>query len=94
MLKVLQKVDAFRRPGRFQNFLLACEADARGRLGLEDREYPQAAYFRRAWREASQVTADQVDGEDVSGAEIGVAIDKMRLRVITALKAESADQLP
>ena len=49
ILKVLKGADAFRRPGRFLKFLLACEADARGRTGLENRDYPQAAYFRSAF---------------------------------------------
>ena len=89
ILKVLHKVDAFRRPERFQKFLLACEADARGRLGLEDRDYPQADYFERAWKEASQVTADQVGDASASGAEIGAAMDKMRLKAIKAVKAET-----
>ncbi len=94
ILKVLQKVDAFRRPQRFQKFLLACEADARGRTGFEDRDYPQADYFKRAWTAASKVSADQVDDEEASGAEIGVAMDQMRLKAITAMKAESASQVP
>ncbi len=94
ILKVLHKVDAFRRPERFRKFLLACEADARGRLGFEDRTYPQADYFKRAWEEASQVTADQVDAANASGAEIGAAIDKMRLRAIKAVKAKTAAQVP
>ena len=46
VLKKLEQLDAFRRPQRFQQFLLACEADARGRTGFEDRAYPQADYFR------------------------------------------------
>ncbi len=94
ILKVLHKVDAFRRPERFRKFLLACEADARGRAGLEDREYPQADYFERAWHEASEVTADQVTDTEASGAEIGAEIDKMRLKAIKAVKAQTTDQLP
>ncbi|MGB4947594.1 MAG: multifunctional CCA addition/repair protein, partial [Candidatus Competibacter denitrificans] len=42
LLKILQAMDAFRKPQRFAHFLLACEADARGRLGLTERAYPQA----------------------------------------------------
>ncbi len=94
ILKVLQKVDAFRRPERFRKFLLACEADARGRAGLEDREYPQADYFERAWNEASQVAADQVTDPEASGAEIGAEIDRMRLKAIKAMKAQYNDQVP
>ncbi len=94
ILKLLQNVDAFRRPERFQKFLLACEADARGRSGFEDRDYPQAAFFERAWKEASKVTADQVANEEASGAEIGAEIDKMRLKAIKTVKAETARQVP
>ena len=41
MLKTLEACDALRRPERFADLLLACEADARGRTGLENRSYPQ-----------------------------------------------------
>jgi tRNA nucleotidyltransferase (CCA-adding enzyme) len=37
IVKFLGRADAFRRPERFAQFVLACECDARGRLGLEDR---------------------------------------------------------
>ena len=45
LLKTLQGLDAFRRPERFEEFLLACTADSRGRLGFEQRPYPQADIF-------------------------------------------------
>ncbi len=48
LVDLFEKSDAFRRPERFANFLLACEFDARGRLGLEDRLYPQRDYVTRA----------------------------------------------
>lgn len=94
ILKLLQQVDAFRRPERFMNFLLACEADARGRTGFENRDYPQAAYLKRALTGAMAVTADQVPATGLSGAEIGMEIDRRRLEAIRALKAEAARQLP
>ena len=59
ILKVLEGADAFRRPGRFEQFLITCEADARGRKGLEDRNYRQAELFRGALAAAMAVdTAD------------------------------------
>jgi tRNA nucleotidyltransferase (CCA-adding enzyme) len=94
ILKVLQRVDAFRRPERFEKFLLACEADARGRTGFEDREYPQADYFRRAWREADRVTPDQTADSEQNGAEIGAEVEKKRLQAIETVKVEAADQDP
>jgi len=63
---VFEKTDAFRRPERFEAFLLACEADARGRTGLEFRAYPQAQRFRTAFAAASSVDAGRIasDNED------------------------------
>ena len=60
VLKVLEKTDAFRRPERFEKFLLACEADARGRAGLEDRDYPQAGAMRAAFAAAAAVDAGAI----------------------------------
>ena len=57
ILKVLEKTDAFRRPDRFELFLLTCEADARGRAGLENRRYGQADYLRGAFAAASAIDA-------------------------------------
>ena len=63
VLKVLEKTDAFRRPGRFDQFLVACEADARGRAGLENRRYEQAGFFRGAFAAASAVDAAAIARE-------------------------------
>lgn len=60
ILKVLEKTDAFRRPDRFEQFLVTCEADARGRAGLEDRRYPQADFLRRALAAAAAVDAGSI----------------------------------
>jgi tRNA nucleotidyltransferase (CCA-adding enzyme) len=48
MLRLFESLDAFRRPTQVAQFLLACEADSRGRTGFEDREYPQAQILRGA----------------------------------------------
>jgi len=45
LLKLIEALDGFRRPERVQKFLLACEADAKGRTGLEERDYPQNEYL-------------------------------------------------
>ncbi len=63
VLKVLERADAFRRPERFEGFLIACEADARGRKGLEDREYPQADVLRAAFLAAKAVDAAAIAKE-------------------------------
>ena len=55
LLKLIEALDGFRRPERVQKFLLACEADARGRTGLEQRDYPQSAYLTTVLNELSQL---------------------------------------
>ena len=63
VLDVFERLDAWRRPERMRQFLLICEADKRGRLGLEDQPYPQAAYlaelFRRAREPAAQALLER-----------------------------------
>jgi tRNA nucleotidyltransferase (CCA-adding enzyme) len=94
ILKLLKEIDAFRRPERFRKFLLACEADARGRTGFEDKPYPQAAYLERAGKEAGRVKADQAADTATNGAAIGAEIDKKRLEAIKKVKAETVQQVP
>ena len=88
ILKVLNRTDAFRRPARFEKLLLACEADARGRTGFEDREYPQADYFRGALAAAVAVDIADLKAHDRSGTEIGVEIGRRRLAAIRAFKSD------
>ncbi len=89
LLKTLESCDALRRPERFADFLLACEADARGRTGLEARAYPQREYVSRA-REAAaavQMTAEERAG--LSGEKIGQELRRRRVAAIAAIKEES-----
>jgi tRNA nucleotidyltransferase (CCA-adding enzyme) len=83
ILKLFEKADAFRRPERFELFLLACEADARGRTGLEDREYPQADFLRGAFAAATTVDSGAIAAK-FEGAEIPAAIRDARRRAIQA----------
>ncbi len=85
LLKTLEGLDAFRRPGRFAGFLLACEADARGRTGLEDCEYPQAAYFEKALAAANSVATKELQESGLTGAAFGDALRTERVKRIAAL---------
>lgn len=92
VLKLLTATDALRRPERFEAFLLACEADARGRKGLEQRDYPQADYLRRALAIAQEVTAAQFSEQGVTGKALGEAISAERARRLDALRDEQRDE--
>ncbi|MGO4814513.1 multifunctional CCA addition/repair protein [Cupriavidus sp. 2MCAB6] len=63
LTRLLERCDALRKPGRFAQALQACEADARGRLGFEDREYPQTARLLMALEAAASVDAGAVARE-------------------------------
>jgi len=82
LLKLLESTDAFRRPQRFAQFLLACEADARGRLGMEHAPYPQAEYLHAALSAASAVDLQSLGVEKLEGAEIGARLQRARLEAI------------
>jgi tRNA nucleotidyltransferase (CCA-adding enzyme) len=86
VLKLLGETDGFRQPQRFDELLLACEADARGRKGLHDRAYPQAEHLRTALRAARAVDAATVRAEHaVEGPALGKAIHDARLAAIKAV---------
>jgi tRNA nucleotidyltransferase (CCA-adding enzyme) len=85
LLELLEAVDAFRRPARFEQFLLACEADARGRTGFEDREYPQADYLRRALEVAAPVRLDEEEMKKLVGPQIKEQLHAKRVSVLKEL---------
>ena len=60
VIELLERVDAFRRPERFEEFLQACECDFHGRPGWEAKHYPQSEYLRQALRVAQAINASEV----------------------------------
>ncbi|MGB6488071.1 MAG: multifunctional CCA addition/repair protein [Steroidobacteraceae bacterium] len=84
VLKLLETTDAFRRPERFQELLAACEADARGRTGLEAQPYPQRDFLGRALAAAAAVSLDENERQGLAGPAIG---EKMRDKRLAAIKA-------
>ena len=85
VLKILEQTDAFRRPRRFAQFLLACEADSRGRLGLEKQPYPQADWLMKALRIAGRVTGKQFEDQQLTGTQIADAIRQRRIGAIKGI---------
>jgi tRNA nucleotidyltransferase (CCA-adding enzyme) len=86
LLGLLENCDALRRPERFAQLLLACEADARGRTGREQEPYPQAAYLQGALAAAAAAALTEEERRGLSGAAIGEAVRRRRLAAITALR--------
>ena len=84
--KLLKTLDVIRRPERLEDFLLACEADARGRTGLEDRPYPQVDYLRGAAQAASHIDVAALRQRGIEGPALGEAIEKARIHAISEFK--------
>jgi tRNA nucleotidyltransferase (CCA-adding enzyme) len=86
VLGLLESSDAFRRPERFAELLLACEADARGRTGRETEPYPQASYLKAALAAAAAVSVPEEERRGLAGPAIGEELRRRRLAALTALK--------
>ena len=88
LLNTLQGLDALRKPQRFGQFLIACEADACGRLGLEDRDYAQAHLMRRVLQVALSVRAQPLLAQGLNGSALAEALERERLAAITEARHE------
>ena len=78
----LEALDAFRRPNRFELFLLACEADARGRAGSEHSDYPQALYFAACLHTATNINISDLSDQGLEGRAMAEAIRQLRIEAI------------
>jgi len=87
LLKILQRLDAFRRPQIFNDWLLACEADARGRLGFETIDYSVKKFWQTALQLTSSVNAQEFILQGYEGKSLGDKIHKSRLNILKDLKA-------
>ena len=91
LVRLLERCDAFRKPQRFADILLACECDARGRLGLSEQPYPQRQRLLAALRAAQSVPTHEVaaaaEAQGESGAKIGERVHAARVAAVAGLAA-------
>jgi tRNA nucleotidyltransferase (CCA-adding enzyme) len=85
LLSVLERCDALRRPERFELVLLACEADYRGRLGWQTREYTVAAHWRRALAAVCAVDAGAIAKKVGAGETAAKRDDNGKTPVVAAI---------
>jgi len=85
VLRMLEAVGAFRKPEQYEQFLLGCEADARGRTGLENAPYPQGERLREYFVAANAVSSKDVEPE-LSGKAIGKRMAELRVQAIATVK--------
>ena len=86
MLRLLERCDAFRKPQRMDDILLACECDARGRLGLQDQPYDQCIRIKMALELAQSVNTASISAaaltKGLKGEAIGSAIAQARMEAL------------
>jgi tRNA nucleotidyltransferase (CCA-adding enzyme) len=85
LLELIEAADALRRPDRFEEMLLVCEADVRGRKGREDETYPQAKYLRRAFERYKSVDPKQLVEQGFKGKALGGALRTQRIQAIAGI---------
>jgi tRNA nucleotidyltransferase (CCA-adding enzyme) len=96
LVRLLERCDTFRKPTRFDEVLLACECDARGRLGLAEVPYPQRPRLRAAQAAAIVVNTEEVarDAEacGLAGPAIGAAVHEARVRAVAELAGPAVSE--
>lgn len=85
LLTLLQHCDAWRRPQRFEQFLQACECDARGRSGLADQPYPQAGWLRQLRAATADIDTRALAAQGLKGQAMAEAVRQARLDAIREL---------
>ena len=89
LVRLLERCDAFRKPQRFADVLLACECDARGRLGLSESAYPQrqrlAGVLKAAQSVVTSVLAEAAVAEGLDGKQIGERVHAARVAAVAAM---------
>jgi len=88
LLKIFNQLDVWRKPEEFDAFIIACKADFLGRLGFENRPYPQEQYLKDAMTAARKVSAKVFVVQGLKGIEIKEAIAKARLSAIQVIKEQ------
>ena len=93
-VRLLERCDAFRKPARFADVLLACECDSRGRLGLEAQAYPQRPLLLQALQAAQTIDTGVVAGAaqagGAEGRQIGEQVHAARVAAVAAWSSGQA----
>ncbi len=88
LVRLLERCDAFRKPQRFSDVLLACECDARGRLGHTSAPYPQRSHLLKALAAAQGIATKEIAtnalSTGVGGQKVSELIHQKRVLAVQA----------
>ncbi len=88
---MLAALGAYKQANKLPEFLLACEADAKGRTGLEHTPYPQADFLSGAAQAAVSVDTSAILNGELKGSQIGEAIRRLRIKAVSEFIRKAAD---
>ena len=88
LVKLIQKLNAFRDPWRMEFFILAGEADSRGRKGFEQQTPPQSDYLRQVFAAVQQVDPQSIIQQGYQGQEISRQLFTHRCQAIVEIKKQ------
>ncbi|MUH72368.1 multifunctional CCA addition/repair protein [Psychrosphaera haliotis] len=91
LVKLFNKLDAWRKPQRFEQFLVCCTADMRGRTGFETAEYKQTDFLRNMFKVANSINIQDIVKAGFQGAEIREQLNQRRVEAIADAKKFLAD---
>ena len=80
---LVARCDGFRKPERIAQLGLVCEADKRGRLGLENAAYPSRALLERVHQAAMSISFKDIDSTGLLGPQISEAMRRARIKAIS-----------
>lgn len=87
-IKILDKMDSWRKPERLEQVLLCCQADHAGRKGLENQPYPQSQLFKNAFQAALSVEVKHIVAAGFKGAAIREELTKQRIEAVAAVRTK------
>jgi len=88
LLRIFNQLDVWRKPQEFDDFIIACKSDFLGRLGFENKSYPQEQYLKDAAQAATKVNAKEFVEQGLKGIAIKGAMAQARLNAIKAVKQQ------
>ncbi len=89
LVDMLSELGAFKKQNNLHGFLLACEADSKGRTGKENTLYPQANYIKKAIESALAINITPILQSGLKGEQIGNAIRRLRINAIKKLNLDN-----
>ena len=88
LLRIFNQLDVWRKPHEFDDFLIACKSDFLGRLGFENKPYPQEQYLQSAVKAATEINAKRFVEQGLKGIAIKEAVAQARLLAIKKVKLQ------